>query len=148
MRKLPLPPHAANNHVELKRTDGSLTVLRFVWQSLPRNGGRILLLVCSYCNTPRRHVYGWEWGSSSGWSNAVRSINWRCRACARLRYSSEGGYLRVPKSFLSRAFGDPELRRVFGGNLPRPEPWLPYVFESIDAGADFLGESLRVEIGG
>jgi hypothetical protein len=63
-------PHdsrATNNHVELKRTDGSLTVLRTVWRMLPRNGGQTLLLVCSYCNRPRRHVYGWEWDSCSGW---------------------------------------------------------------------------------
>ncbi len=25
-----------------------------------------LLLACSYCNTPRRHVYGWEWDSFLG----------------------------------------------------------------------------------
>ena len=84
-------PHdssATQNHVELKRPDGSLTVLRFVWRMLPGNGARVLLLVCSYCNTPRRNVYGWEWDSSSGWSNIVKSINWRCRSCARLRYSS------------------------------------------------------------
>jgi hypothetical protein len=48
--------HDPWGHVELKRTDGSLTVLRFVWRMLPRNGGRALLLVCSYCNTPRRQV--------------------------------------------------------------------------------------------
>jgi hypothetical protein len=36
-----------DNYVELKRTDGSATVLRIVWQMLPRNGGRALLLVCS-----------------------------------------------------------------------------------------------------
>jgi hypothetical protein len=59
---------------------------------LPRNGGRALLLFCSYCNTPRRYVYGWEWDSFSGWSNRLRSISWRCRSCARLRYTSEGGY--------------------------------------------------------
>jgi hypothetical protein len=112
------------NHVELKRTDGSLTVLRFVWRMLPRNGGRALLLVCSYCDTPRRHVYGWEWNCSSGWSNRVRSINWRCRSCARLRYSSEGGYLCPGVMF--RAFG----------NLPRPELWFPYVFSSPRDAAD------------
>jgi hypothetical protein len=39
---------------------------------------------------------------------------------ARLRYSSEGGYLCPGVMF--RAFG----------NLPRPESWLPYVFTSID----------------
>jgi hypothetical protein len=114
-------PHdslATNNHVEIKRTDGSFTVLRFVWRMLPRNGGQALLLVYSGCNTPRRHVYGWEWDSFSGWSNRVGRINWRCRSCARLRYSSEGGYLRPGVMF--RSFG----------NLPRPALWLPYVFMS------------------
>lgn len=123
-------PHdscATDDHVELKRTDGSITVLRIVWRMLPRNGGRALLLVCSYCNTARRHVYGWEWDSFSGRSNRVRRISWRCRSCARLRYSSEGGYLRPGVMF--RAFG----------NLPRPESWLPYVFLSLDAAAaEFL----------
>jgi hypothetical protein len=115
----PSNSRVTDHHVELKRTDGSATVLRIVWQMLPRNGGRSLFLLCPYCNTPRRHVYGWEWDSFSGWSNRVRSISWRCRSCARLRYSSEGGYLRSGVMF--RAFG----------NLPRPELWLPYVFTSI-----------------
>jgi hypothetical protein len=49
--------------VELKRTNGSATVLRIVWRNLPRNGGRALFLLCPHCDTPRRHVYGWEWDS-------------------------------------------------------------------------------------
>ena len=81
-------------------------------------------LFCSYCNTPRRHVYGWEWDSVSGWSNRVKRISWRCRSCARLRYSSEGGYLCGPGMF--RALG----------NLPRPASWLPYVFTSIEEAAE------------
>jgi hypothetical protein len=105
-----------DNYVEIKRTNGDATVLRIVWRVLPRNGGCALLLRCTYCNTPRRHVYGWEWDSSTGWSNRVRQISWRCRSCTRLRYSSEGGYLRPGIMF--RAFG----------NLPRPDLWLPYVF--------------------
>jgi hypothetical protein len=120
----PHDSHATTNQVELKRTDGSLTVLRFVWWKLPRNGGRSLLLVCSRCYTLRRYVYGWEWDSSSGWSNRVRRISWRCRSCARLRYSSEGGYLRPRTMF-----------RVFG-NLPRPALWLPYVFTSPQEAAE------------
>jgi hypothetical protein len=118
-----------DNYVELKRTDGSTSVLRIVWQMLPRNGGRVLLLVCSYCNRPRRHVYGWEWDSFSGWSNRVRSISWRCRSCARLRYSSEGGYLRP--TGLGR-LGRLGVILHGLGSLPRPESWLPYVFTSID----------------
>jgi hypothetical protein len=129
----PHDPHAAYNHVELKRTDGSVTVLRFVWRALPRNGGRTLLMFCSYCNTPRRHVYGWEWDSVSGWSNMVRSISWRCRSCARLRYSSEGGYLRP--TGLGR-LGQLGVRLRAFGNLPRPESWLPYVFTSPDKAAE------------
>lgn len=111
-------PLGSYDHVELKRTNGSATVLRIVWRMLPRNGGRALLLACSYCGTPRRHVYGWEWDSFSRWSNRVRRITWRCRSCARLRYASEGGYLRPGIMF--RAFG----------NLPRPDLWLPYVCTS------------------
>jgi hypothetical protein len=139
-------PHDSYDSVELKRADGSLTGLRFAWRKLPRNGGRSLFLVCSVCDTPRRFVYGWEWDSFSGRSNRVWRIGWRCRSCARLRYSSEGGYLRVPESFLSRAFADPEWRRVFGGNLPRPEPWLPLVFSSRDSALDSLQEKLATPL--
>jgi len=87
-----------------------------------RCSGRALLLVCSYCNTPRRHVYGWEWNSVSGWSNRVRSINWRCRLCARLRYSSEGGYLRP--TGLGRMGRLGVMLRAYG-NLLRPKSWFP-----------------------
>jgi hypothetical protein len=117
------------SHVEIKRTDGSATVLRIVWRMLPRNGGRTLLLVCSYCNKPRRYVYGWEWDSFSGWSNRVRQVSWRCRSCARLRYSSEGGYLRP--TGLGRLGRLGVMLRAYG-SLPRPKSWLPYVFTSID----------------
>jgi hypothetical protein len=53
-------------------------------------------------------------------------ISWRCRSCARLRYSSEGGYL-LPTGFGRLGV----MLRAYGG-LPRPESWLPYVFTSID----------------
>jgi hypothetical protein len=118
----------ASDYMELKRTDESTTVLRIVWRTLPRNGGRTLLLHCSCCETPRRHVYGWEWDSFSGWSNRVRSISWRCRSCARLRYSSEGGALVLRGGPISRLL----RMNVPDMSSPRPEPWLPYVFTSID----------------
>src|SRR6266478_9709370 len=123
----PNTSHVTDDYVVLKRTDGSATVLRIVWRMLPRNGGRALFLLCPHCNTPRRHVYGWECDSFSGWSNRVRSISWRCRSCARLRYSSEGGYLRP--SGLGRLGRLGVMLRAYG-NLPRPELWLPYVFSS------------------
>ncbi len=128
----PSNSRVTDNYVELKRSDGSVSVLRIVWRMLPRNGGRALLLVCSYCNTPRRHVYGWEWDSFSGWSNRVRSISWRCRSCARLRYSYEGGALVMRGGPISR------LLRVDVPDVssPRPEPWLPYVFTSPEEAAE------------
>ena len=120
----PSNSRVTDDYVELKRNDGSVSVLRIAWRTLPRNGGRALFLLCPRCDTPRRYVYGWEWDSFSGWSNRVRQITWRCRSCARLRYSSEGGYLCPGTMF--RAFG----------NLPRPDLWLPYVFTSpVDAAA-------------
>jgi hypothetical protein len=45
---------------ELKRTNGDATLLRTVWRTLPRNGGRALLLRCFDCDTPRRHVCSWQ----------------------------------------------------------------------------------------
>jgi hypothetical protein len=139
----PSNSRVAENYVELKRTDGDATVLRIMWRMLPRKGGRALFLLCPHCDTPRRYVYGWVWDSVSGWSNRVRRISWRCRSCARLRYSSEGSYLRVPGSFLTRAFGHlpPDLRKasfnLFGGSLPRPKSWFPYVFTSSEQAAEF-----------
>lgn len=121
----------SHEYVELKRTNGSATILQIVWQTLPRNGGRALLLRCPYCETPRRHVYGWEWDSFSGWSNRVQSIYWRCRLCARLRYSSEGGHLRQSGRGAIAA-----LCRAYFGNLTRPESWLPYVFTSPEEAAE------------
>lgn len=119
-----------SGYVQLKRTDASVTVLRIVWRALPRDGGSALMLLCFYCNTPRRFVYGWEWDSFSRWSNRVRSVSWQCRSCARLRYSSEGGHLRQSGRGAIAA-----LFRSFG-NLPRPESWLPYDFTSPEDAAD------------
>ena len=53
---------------------------------------------------------------TNGGRFCVLRADWQCRACAKLRYSSEGGYLRPG----FRAFG----------NLPRPNLWLPYVLTS------------------
>jgi hypothetical protein len=125
---------ALEGYVELKRANGSTTILRLVWRMLPRNGGRALFLLCPYCDTPRRHVYGWEWDSFSGWSNRVKRTDWCCRSCNRLRYSSEGGYLRqgVRAERLFAGIGFPGKLPP----LPRPEPWLPYVFISPEEAAE------------
>jgi hypothetical protein len=112
--------------VELKRIDGSTTVLRIVSQTMPRNGGQALLMLCPYCDTPRRFVYGWEWDWASRLSNRVHQVPWCCRSCNRLRYSSEGAYLRPAYGRLGQLGA---TLRAFG-NLPRPESWFPYVFTS------------------
>jgi hypothetical protein len=85
-------------------------------QNAPHNH-HDFLLVCPGCDTPRRYLYGWE--AAGRFTNSADASRWQCRSCAKLRYASEGGYLR-PGRYL-RA----------GGNLPRPEPWFPYVFTSI-----------------
>jgi hypothetical protein len=84
---------------------------------LSRNGGLDLLFVCLGCETPKHYLYGWE--ASGQYTNSAATSHRFCRSCVRLRYASEGGCLR-PGRFL-RAYG----------NLPRPQPWFPYIFTSI-----------------
>jgi hypothetical protein len=97
-----------------------------IWKSrsmrtLPRNRGRVRLLICPYCSIPRRGLYGWEPGGR--FTDSVVRSTWGCRKCNLLRYASEGGALLIrPRGTLGLVFGT--------GHSPRPESWLPYVFES------------------
>ncbi len=120
-RYIPRPPFPPRDDlVEVKRTDGSVCILRFVWQELPRNGGRSLLLKCHYCGIPRRALYGWE---ASRQTHTVTRATWECRACAGLRYASEGGALLIrSRGWLGGLLGV--------GRSDRPEPWFPFVFAS------------------
>jgi hypothetical protein len=77
--------------VEIKRHDGTCNFIRTMLRRLPRNGGSVPLLICPYCDIPRRGLYGWEPGGQLT-SGTVHSI-WACRKCNMLRYSSEGGAL-------------------------------------------------------
>jgi hypothetical protein len=104
--------------VNVQRTDGSTVPVYLAWRRQP-HGGRSLLLRCWQCQRPNRALYGFKVGNDGRFYKVVRAA-WECRRCAELSYSSEGGYL-CP-SVVFRAFG----------NLPRPEPWLPYVFTDID----------------
>jgi hypothetical protein len=110
--------------VEARRTDGSTVPIYLVWRRQP-HGGRSLLLRCWRCHGLSRALYGAKVGDDGRFYVAERA-DWECRTCAKLRYSSEGGYLRP--GMLFRAFG----------NFPRPELWLPYVFtspqEAVEAG--------------
>jgi hypothetical protein len=121
---------------EIKRHDGTRNFIRTLLCPLPRNGGRVRLLICPYCQIPRRGLYGWEAGGE--FINSVQRSSWKCRRCGGLRYSSEGGAL-ILRSRCAR------LRSLaaFPCRAPRREPWLPYVFASpMDAvAAGFPGVS-------
>src|SRR6266567_170707 len=116
------------NVAEIERHDGTRTFIRTVLRPLPRNGGRVRLLICLHCQIPRRALYGWRPGGRYTRS-AERSWHWNCRECSGLRYASEGGYLRP--GHLGRLGQLGVMFRALG-NLPRPESWLPYVFTSVD----------------
>ena len=77
--------------VEIKRPEGKSDLIRTIQRPLPRNGGRVRLLVCPYCNVPRRALYGW--GPGGRFTSSVIRSTWGCRACNKLRYASEGGAL-------------------------------------------------------
>ncbi len=76
------------SQIELKRGNGASQALAYTWHSLPRNGGRGLMVVCPRCRRPRRFLYGWQ---NDG--ECVRRSLWQCRECAGLRYQSEGTYI-------------------------------------------------------
>jgi hypothetical protein len=126
--------------VEIKRNDGTRNFIRTLLRPLPRNGGRVRLLICPYCNIPRRGLYGWEPGGRFT-SSVVRST-WGCRKCNALRYESEGGALvHRGRGAIAR------LLDLYDGALrsERTEPWYPCVFASpldaAEAGLARLAES-------
>ena len=109
---------------EIKRHDGSRNFIRTLLRPLPRNGGRVRLLICPYCSIPRRGLYGWEPGGQ--YTHSAVPSDWACRKCSMLRYSSEGGALVMRGGPISRLLGRPIPDML----SPRPKPWLPYVFAS------------------
>jgi len=109
--------------VEITRDDGTTDIIRTLLRPLPRNGGSVRLLICPDCLTPRRGLYGWEPDEDGRFNTSVARSNWRCRACHKLRYASEGGALVLR----SRMFGR--------SRCARPEPWYPSVFPSREEAA-------------
>ncbi len=87
---VPFPPDWTGV-VEVKRHDGTRYFIRTALRSLPRNGGRVRLWLCPYCQKPRRALYGWEPGGD--YTSSARRCIWQCRSCAGLRYASEGDAL-------------------------------------------------------
>jgi hypothetical protein len=112
---------------EIKRHDGTRDFIRTLLRTLPRNRGRVRLLICAHCSIPRRGLYGWEPGGR--FTNSVVRSTWGCRKCNLLRYASEGGALLIrPRGTLGLVFGT--------GHSPRPESWLPDVFTSTEQAAE------------
>jgi len=110
--------------VEIRRGDGTHTLVQVLERALPRNSGKTPLLLCPECRKPRRALYGWVPGGR--YTTSVYRSPWKCRRCAGLRYASEGRALLIRGGMLSRL-----LRLPFPDvPSPRPEPWFPYVFTS------------------
>jgi hypothetical protein len=124
---------------EIKRHDGTRNFIRTFLRPLMRNGGRARLLICPYCEIPRRGLYGWEPGGR--FTHSAQTSPWQCRICAALRYASEGGALvSHGRSAIARM-----LEQRFGQlRSPRPEPWFPYIFwspvEAAEAGVFKLND--------
>jgi hypothetical protein len=78
--------------IEIDRPDQPCTYVRTVERSLPRNGGKVRLVVCPRCQAARRSLYGWRPGGTYTTSTEMAPL-WQCRNCLGLRYSSEGGAL-------------------------------------------------------
>ena len=109
--------------VEIKRPDGTTDIIRTLLRPLPRNGGSVRLLICPDCLTPRRGLYGWEPDEDGRFTTSVARSNWRCRACHKLRYASEGGALVVRGAIARFESSIGRSRSV------RPEPWYPEIID-------------------
>ena len=72
-----------------EKVSGERTLVSTVLHALPRNGGKVRLLVCPFCQLLRKALYGWEAGGQ--FTTSARRSDWTCRSCSGLRYSSEGG---------------------------------------------------------
>ena len=118
-------PFDWNGWVQIKRPGGERTLVSTVLHALPRNGGKVRLLVCPFCQLLRKALYGWEAGGQ--FTTSARRLDWTCRSCSGLRYSSEGGGL----VFRGRGAFFRALEMQFGSSrADRPVPWYPYVFSS------------------
>jgi hypothetical protein len=109
--------------VEIKRTNGNRSWIRTIQRPMPRNGGKSRLVICPRCQRPRRALYPWRLNPSKPCAAFVST--WQCRSCARLRYASEGGALKLhPRTDLGRF-----IEAIEGPSQhPRPESCYPYVF--------------------
>jgi hypothetical protein len=108
--------------VEVKRHDGTKSVIRTTFQRLPRNGGKSLLLLCPDCGKPKRALYGWQPGGQ--YVHCTVPTTWGCRKCKGLRFQSEGGARVLRRRGALRAVA------LAIGRKSRSNPWYPLVFSS------------------
>ena len=110
--------------IEIDRPDQPCTYVRTVERSLPRNGGKVQLVVCPGCQAARRSLYGWQPGGTHT-TSAERSPLWECRKCLGLRHSSEGGALdHHPRGATAQLI----LLLFAPLTSVSPTPWHPCVF--------------------
>jgi hypothetical protein len=115
------------NAIEVKRHDRTRNFIRIVLRRMPRNGGSARLLICPYCNVPRRALYGWVPGGQ--YTHSARTSDRQCRACAGLRHESEGGAL----VHHGRGAFSQMIEATYGPiRSERTGPWYPWVFTSTD----------------
>lgn len=119
-------PAAWTGWIEIKRPNEEFgTYVRTLERSLPRNGGKMQLIVCPGCRAPRRSLYGWRPGGRYT-TSAERAPLWQCRKCLRLRYSSEGGALNhYPRGETAQL-----VHSLFELIAECPKPWYPCVLTS------------------
>jgi hypothetical protein len=116
----PAENRASPGWVEVKRWNGVRTGIRIMEQPLP-TGSKATLLVCDRCQRPRRALYAWE---ANKCYRTLRSAPWKCRRCADLYHTSEGGAL-IYRTRCAAA------RPLSGLRIwERPEAWEPLVFTS------------------
>jgi len=124
--------------LEIKRGDGSKNWILTIERPLPRNGGKARLLICPRCQGRRRALYPWKLNPSK--RHAVFTSTWHCRACAGLRYASEGGALVFrPRTDLGRL-----IEAMEGSRSPRPTPWFPYALADPRDAAAFLPRRVKI----
>jgi hypothetical protein len=68
--------------VEVKRADGSRSLIRTVQCLIPRNGGRARLIICPLCQKPRQGLYAWRLNPSPTWTRGNAES---APSCATLR---------------------------------------------------------------
>jgi hypothetical protein len=131
----PTPYLTQADSIEVKRANGSVVNLRVFRRSLPKRTGTYCLLARPSCCALKCCLYGWA--AAGECTDSARVSTWKCRACAGLRYASEGGARVI------RMRGAAFARFTGLMSSPRPDMWYPFLFDSpaYAVATGFLGNS-------